>query len=50
MFQPQVIKSARVMKKAVAYLQPYIEKEKEAGSSYGKVIMATVKGDVRDIG
>lgn len=50
MFLPQVVKSARVMKKAVAYLQPYIEKEKEAGSSNGKVIMATVKGDVHDIG
>ena len=50
MFLPQVVKSARVMKKAVAYLQPYIEKEKEAGSSNGKVVMATVKGDVHDIG
>ena len=50
MFLPQVVKSARVMKKAVAYLQPYIELEKEAGSSNGKVVMATVKGDVHDIG
>jgi 5-methyltetrahydrofolate--homocysteine methyltransferase len=52
MFLPQVVKSARVMKKAVAYLLPYIEKEKEAGSasSAGRIIMATVKGDVHDIG
>ncbi len=51
MFLPQVVKSARVMKKAVAYLTPYIEKEKQsAGSSQGKVLMATVKGDVHDIG
>ena len=51
MFLPQVVKSARVMKKAVAHLQPYIEAEK-AGvrSSNGKIIMATVKGDVHDIG
>lgn len=52
MFLPQVVKSARVMKKAVAYLLPYIEAEKQAGasSSNGKILMATVKGDVHDIG
>lgn len=51
MFLPQVVKSARVMKKAVAYLQPYIEAEKQEGnSSAGKILMATVKGDVHDIG
>jgi 5-methyltetrahydrofolate--homocysteine methyltransferase len=52
MFLPQVVKSARVMKKAVAYLMPYIEDEKQAGTSTsaGKVLMATVKGDVHDIG
>ncbi len=52
MFLPQVVKSARVMKKAVAYLQPYIEAEKagSGASSQGKVLMATVKGDVHDIG
>ncbi|MBF0281019.1 MAG: methionine synthase [Zetaproteobacteria bacterium] len=52
MFLPQVVKSARVMKKAVAYLMPYIEAEKQAGasSSNGKILMATVKGDVHDIG
>ncbi|GAA0353231.1 hypothetical protein GCM10009092_17010 [Bowmanella denitrificans] len=50
MFLPQVVKSARVMKRAVAYLQPYIEKEKSAGSSNGKILLATVKGDVHDIG
>lgn len=52
MFLPQVVKSARVMKKAVAYLTPYIEAEKEDGasSSAGKVLLATVKGDVHDIG
>ncbi|MEM7186626.1 MAG: methionine synthase [Bacteroidota bacterium] len=51
MFLPQVVKSARVMKKAVAYLLPYIEAEKDAGaSSNGKILMATVKGDVHDIG
>ncbi|GAA4446762.1 methionine synthase [Ravibacter arvi] len=51
MFLPQVVKSARVMKKAVAYLQPFIEAEKDEGvSSAGKVLMATVKGDVHDIG
>jgi len=54
MFLPQVVKSARVMKKAVAYLLPFIEAEKartgEVGKSNGKIIMATVKGDVHDIG
>jgi 5-methyltetrahydrofolate--homocysteine methyltransferase len=51
MFLPQVVKSARVMKKAVAVLIPYIEDEKAGGSrSNGKVVMATVKGDVHDIG
>ncbi|WP_447971771.1 methionine synthase [Nitrospira sp. M1] len=52
MFLPQVVKSARVMKKAVAYLLPFMEKEKEAtgSSAQGKVLMATVKGDVHDIG
>ena len=52
MFLPQVVKSARVMKQAVAYLLPYMEAEKAAGesSSNGKIVMATVKGDVHDIG
>ena len=52
MFLPQVVKSARVMKKAVAYLLPYIEAAKDdaTSSSAGKVLMATVKGDVHDIG
>lgn len=52
MFLPQVVKSARVMKKAVAYLLPYIEAAKQTGtsSSAGRVLMATVKGDVHDIG
>ncbi len=51
MFLPQVVKSARVMKQAVAYLQPFIEAEKTEGSgSNGKILMATVKGDVHDIG
>jgi 5-methyltetrahydrofolate--homocysteine methyltransferase len=52
MFLPQVVKSARVMKKAVAYLMPYLEAEKDAASSSsnGKILMATVKGDVHDIG
>lgn len=51
MFLPQVVKSARVMKKAVAYLLPFIEAQKEGkSSSAGKVLMATVKGDVHDIG
>ena len=51
MFLPQVVKSARVMKKAVAYLEPFIEKEKDSQkSSKAKILMATVKGDVHDIG
>ncbi|MGL4312520.1 MAG: methionine synthase [Sphingomonas sp.] len=51
MFLPQVVKSARVMKKAVAHLLPYIEAEKQAGArGKGRIIMATVKGDVHDIG
>ncbi|OOR84604.1 methionine synthase [Moraxella canis] len=50
MFLPQVVKSARVMKQAVAWLNPYIEAEKVAGETKGKVLMATVKGDVHDIG
>ncbi|MEM1416777.1 MAG: methionine synthase [Myxococcota bacterium] len=51
MFLPQVVKSARVMKQAVAYLEPFMEDEKDgAASSQGKILMATVKGDVHDIG
>ncbi|MCH2034603.1 MAG: methionine synthase [Tenacibaculum sp.] len=51
MFLPQVVKSARVMKRAVAYLQPFIEDSKDSNaSSAGKILMATVKGDVHDIG
>jgi 5-methyltetrahydrofolate--homocysteine methyltransferase len=50
MFLPQVVKSARVMKKAVAYLMPYMEAEKQEGDVQAKVLMATVKGDVHDIG
>ena len=54
MFLPQVVKSARVMKKAVAYLTPFMEKEKEASGDKskgaGKILMATVKGDVHDLG
>ena len=51
MFLPQVVKSARVMKRAVAYLQPYMEDEKDGShGSQGKVLLATVKGDVHDIG
>ena len=56
MFLPQVVKSARVMKRAVAYLEPFIEEEKKnnadasAGKAAGKILMATVKGDVHDIG
>ena len=51
MFLPQVVKSARVMKKAVAYLTPYLEEEKKgSGRTKGKILMATVKGDVHDIG
>ena len=51
MFLPQVVKSARVMKKAVAYLTPYIEKEKKSDArAKGRIVLATVKGDVHDIG
>jgi 5-methyltetrahydrofolate--homocysteine methyltransferase len=52
MFLPQVVKSARVMKKAVAYLEPFMERDQAAGgrSSKGTIVMATVKGDVHDIG
>ena len=53
MFLPQVVKSARVMKKAVAHLIPYIEAEKEksgVSTAKGRIVMATVKGDVHDIG
>src|SRR4028119_806958 len=55
MFLPQVVKSARVMKQAVAYLMPFMEEEKRASgldqrSAAGKILMATVKGDVHDIG
>src|SRR5207249_8216204 len=53
MFLPQVVKSARVMKKAVAYLQPFMEAEKQRSGSrqaQGKIVLATVKGDVHDIG
>ncbi|WP_407637854.1 methionine synthase [Erwinia oleae] len=50
MFLPQVVKSARVMKQAVAYLEPYIQASKEKGSTNGRIVLATVKGDVHDIG
>ena len=50
MFLPQVVKSARVMKRAVAHLLPFIEAEKTEGSSKGRILLATVKGDVHDIG
>ncbi|MFQ5426024.1 MAG: methionine synthase, partial [Gaiellales bacterium] len=50
MFLPQVVKSARAMKRAVAYLEPYMEAEKQEASSRGKLVLATVKGDVHDIG
>lgn len=50
MFLPQVVKSARVMKQAVAYLEPFMEKEKAVASTKGKILLATVKGDVHDIG
>jgi len=50
MFLPQVVKSARVMKRAVAYLEPFMEAAKQEGSTQGKIVMATVKGDVHDIG
>ena len=50
MFLPQVVKSARAMKKAVAYLQPYMESEQDSGTAQGTIVLATVKGDVHDIG
>ncbi|OAT50376.1 methionine synthase [Providencia heimbachae] len=50
MFLPQVVKSARVMKQAVAHLEPYIQELKQSGRSAGKILLATVKGDVHDIG
>ena len=50
MFLPQVVKSARVMKKAVAYLIPFLEEEEAGGSAKARIVMATVKGDVHDIG
>jgi len=50
MFLPQVVKSARVMKKSVAYLTPFLEEEKAEGSTKGRILLATVKGDVHDIG
>jgi 5-methyltetrahydrofolate--homocysteine methyltransferase len=50
MFLPQVVKSARAMKKAVAYLEPYMEAEKSGGANQGTVVLCTVKGDVHDIG
>ena len=50
MFLPQVVKSARVMKKAVAYLEPFLEAEKCEGETQGRILLATVKGDVHDIG
>ena len=54
MFLPQVVKSARAMKKAVAYLEPFMEEEKltlgDTATAQGKVVLATVKGDVHDIG
>ncbi|MFY0644182.1 MAG: methionine synthase [Bacteroidia bacterium] len=50
MFLPQVVKSARVMKKSVAWLTPYLEAQKSSGSTQGKILLATVKGDVHDIG
>jgi 5-methyltetrahydrofolate--homocysteine methyltransferase len=50
MFLPQVVKSARAMKRAVAYLEPYMEDDKASGRTQGKVVLATVKGDVHDIG
>ena len=51
MFLPQVVKSARAMKRAVAYLEPFMEAEKDGGGrAQGMVVLATVKGDVHDIG
>ena len=50
MFLPQVVKSARAMKKAVAFLEPFMDAERQAGTAQGRVLLATVKGDVHDIG
>jgi len=50
MFLPQVVKSARVMKRSVAYLEPFMEKDKQGSGGRGKIVLATVKGDVHDIG
>ena len=50
MFLPQVVKSARVMKQAVAHLEPYMEGKRSEGRGAGRIVMATVKGDVHDIG
>src|SRR5262245_61914572 len=50
MFLPQVVKSARAMKRAVAYLEPFMEAERAGGGAQGKIVLATVKGDVHDIG
>ncbi|MGE5272382.1 MAG: methionine synthase [Verrucomicrobiota bacterium] len=50
MFLPQVVKSARAMKRAVGYLEPFMEEEKTSGRTQGKIVLATVKGDVHDIG
>jgi len=50
MFLPQVVKSARVMKRAVAYLEPFLAQEKSTGQTQGRILLATVKGDVHDIG
>ena len=50
MFLPQVVKSAQAMKRAVAYLEPFMEAEKDGGRSAGRVVLATVEGDVHDIG
>ena len=50
MFLPQVVKSARAMKRAVAYLQPFMEADQVSGSAQGRIVLATVKGDVHDIG
>ncbi len=50
MFLPQVVKSARAMKRAVNYLEPFMEEEKATAPAQGKIVLATVKGDVHDIG
>src|SRR5204863_4538821 len=50
MFLPQVVKSARVMKQSVAYLEPFMEADKATAKAKGKILLATVKGDVHDIG